>query len=167
VRGQKAGDLGWPERGVEPTHRSAAARAGIEVGAKDVSEEPRPAFARRGVGVIFANVVAAVDRGEHELVARRRRWRIVRAALDGTGITTLATHGSTSMAIAGDNLYFEGDVIGRIPKNGGNESTVATGQMGEDFLKAAGGNLVWVNHAQRSLSDTSQMTVNTACIDGP
>ena len=34
VLGQKSRDLGWPERGLEPTHRSAASRARVEVGMK-------------------------------------------------------------------------------------------------------------------------------------
>jgi len=92
---------------------------------------------------------------------------IMRAALDGTGITALSAHESTAMAIAGDNLYFESDIIGRMPKNGGDETTIVTGQTGEDFLKVAGGNLVWVNHASKALSDSTPTTVNTACIEPP
>lgn len=92
---------------------------------------------------------------------------IVRAALDGTGITTLLPHGSRAMAITGDSLFFESDVIGRIPKTGGAVSIVASDQMGEDFLKVAGGNLVWVNHAQKALSDPTPTSINTACINGP
>ncbi len=72
VLGQEPGDGGLAERGLEPSHGSAASRAGVEVGTKDVSEQPRPPFARRGAGVVLVGVVAT-ERGKRELVAGRGR----------------------------------------------------------------------------------------------
>jgi len=68
VLGQEPGDGGLAERGLDPAHRSAASRARVEVGTKNVSEQPRPPFARWGAGVVFVGVVAA-ERGKRELVA--------------------------------------------------------------------------------------------------
>jgi hypothetical protein len=92
---------------------------------------------------------------------------IAHANLDGTGITEVSPHGSTQMAVAGDFLYYEWDTaIGRMPNVGGAEQTFATGQVGSDLLEIVGSNLVWVDHAWKSLSDPTPQSVRTACIDG-
>jgi hypothetical protein len=72
VFGQEPGDGGWAERDLDPTHRSAASRARVEVGTKHMREQPRPTVARWGAGVVFVGVgVVAAERGKRELVARR------------------------------------------------------------------------------------------------
>ncbi len=64
VFGQEPGDGGLAKRGLDPAHRSPASRARVEVGTKNVGEQPRPALARRGAGVVFVGVgVVAAERG--------------------------------------------------------------------------------------------------------
>src|SRR5262249_38416045 len=68
---QEPGDGGFCERGLDPTHRSATSRAGVEVGTEDVSEKPRPPIAcRRSVVVALVGIVGT-DQGKRELVTRR------------------------------------------------------------------------------------------------
>jgi hypothetical protein len=90
---------------------------------------------------------------------------IAHANHDGTVVTTFSPHGSTQMVLTTDSLYYEGSDIGRIPKRGGPDTKIATAH-GPDFLTITGSNLVWVDDVQRSLSDTTPMSVRTACIDG-
>jgi predicted RNA polymerase sigma factor len=70
VFGQEPGDGGLAKRGLDPAHRSTASRASVEVGTEDVSEQPRPALARRGAVVVVVFLIAA-ERSKRELVARR------------------------------------------------------------------------------------------------
>src|SRR5258706_11610112 len=75
---------GRAKRGLDPAHRSTASRARVEVGTKNVSEQPPPALARRGAGVVLVFVVAT-ERGKRELVARRRTVGTRRDRLAGLG----------------------------------------------------------------------------------
>lgn len=90
---------------------------------------------------------------------------IAHAALDGSGITTLLARGSRSMALDGTNLYFGLEDVEKMPKPSGEPTIIATGQTGEDLLQVAGGNLVWLDHVQKALSDPTPITLNTACIN--
>ena len=68
VFGEQSGRGILGEGHLEPSHRSTASGAGIEVGPKDVSEQPSPSLACRG-----AVVVAGDARGKLELIALSRR----------------------------------------------------------------------------------------------
>jgi hypothetical protein len=74
VVGQEPGDGGLGERRVAPAHRPTAARAGVEVGAKDVGQEPRPTVACCRSSVVRVGAGAFVERRKAELIAARR-WR--------------------------------------------------------------------------------------------
>ena len=69
-------DGGLCEGGLEPAHGPAAKRAGGQIGAKHMGQEPGPAVARWGRGVVLIGVVVAAvaDGGKAELVTGRGGW---------------------------------------------------------------------------------------------
>lgn len=90
---------------------------------------------------------------------------VVRSALDGSSASTLVATNGFSLAVAYGRLYFStGAEIQSTSTGGGDITTVATGLAGAGMLVVAGGNLVWVDPATRSLSDTTVPKVMTACM---
>jgi hypothetical protein len=79
---------------------------------------------------------------------------IFRAALDGSGVTQLASDERASgIAIDADNLYWSNDgAILTVPKSGGDVTTLATGLAGPAGIVEHGGNVYWAEQPPQDAS---------------
>ena len=91
---------------------------------------------------------------------------IARANLDGSNVTTLVPNTTaTSLALHAGRLYFStASGIASIPTTGGTVVTLVAGQKSAGALAVAGQNLLWIDPAERALSDSTVPAVLTACI---
>jgi hypothetical protein len=92
------------------------------------------------------------------------------AALDGSGLTTLATTVASSIAVDAHAVYFTSnlgstsDTVQKVDKSGGTPVLVAGGLKSPGFLALHGGNVYWVDGTSVAMSDPNPgYAVMTAC----
>ncbi|HEX4336782.1 MAG TPA: hypothetical protein VH062_12770 [Polyangiaceae bacterium] len=89
---------------------------------------------------------------------------IVHCDFDGSSRGNLLETTASSLAIANGRLYFTAGDVESIPIAGGKPTIVASGLKSPGMLQVTGGNLVWVDPAERALSDPTVPGVMTTCI---
>jgi len=96
--------------------------------------------------------------------------RVAHAALDGTQMTTVLSHGARSLAVLDGDLYFASntstqvETIGMVPRGGGNTVVIASGARTPGMLRVTGFTVVWVDPSVKAMSDSTPMSVMTACV---
>lgn len=92
--------------------------------------------------------------------------RLSHANLDGSEVKTILDNsGAGDLAIHAERIYFTtGSGISSISIKGGTPTAIVSGQKSAGALAIAGQNLLWIDPAERALSDPTVPAVLTACI---
>ena len=86
------------------------------------------------------------------------------AALDGSAMRTLLSHGARALAISRGDLYFAWSGIGKVPVGGGAETTLVPGLNAPGMLHISGGSAVWVDPVSQARSDPTVPSLMTTCL---